>query len=125
MVKSCSPFELSGVVDSLFTRPGRGPSASLEAPQATNVWPRQLPDPAEAGAQASLAKTAKGSPALNHQLRGRPAWSWRGFVGNLSLAKCYQSICSIYLLLMLIYSFIYATLHKILIISAGKALQFT
>ncbi len=62
MVKRCSPFVLSGVVDSSFKRPDGGPGAPLETLEEANVWPRPLRSLAKASSQASLAK------ALPHKL---------------------------------------------------------
>jgi hypothetical protein len=38
MVKLCSPFVLSGVVDSLSKWHGRGPCHEVEASQTNDVW---------------------------------------------------------------------------------------
>src|SRR6266516_4670141 len=42
MVKLCSPFMLSGVVDSSFKRSGRGTSHEIEAHKTHYVWESKI-----------------------------------------------------------------------------------
>jgi hypothetical protein len=72
MVKLCSPFVLSGVVDSSFPRTGGGPGTSIKAPQEANVWQGKLPGTTQAGAEAGLAIALKTDAPPNHQKFGRP-----------------------------------------------------
>src|SRR5689334_17767538 len=71
MVKSCSPFGLSGVVENSFPRSGGRACASVEAPEAPGIWPGKLPDAAQAGVAMRLEWPLKGSSISNHQLCGR------------------------------------------------------
>lgn len=72
MVKQCSPSELSGVVDSLFTRGRGGTRPPTQAAEETSVWPSELSDAAQAGAALRLAKGPKADTFWNHQKFGRP-----------------------------------------------------
>ena len=58
MVKQCSPFVLSGVVDSSFKWPYRGSGQSAQADQTEHVWSCEV-----RSAQASRAASSRKEPA--------------------------------------------------------------
>src|SRR6266852_7432862 len=74
MVKQCSPFVLSGVVDSSFQRADRRASASLETHQEANVWPRQLHALTQACSASSGNQTPEASCSRTIAGLGEKAW---------------------------------------------------
>ena len=64
MVKHCSPFKLSGVVDSSFSGSGGGAGSQVEAPETTGLRSGELRDVTQAGAAARLVISLKAGTSL-------------------------------------------------------------